>query len=51
MSFSRALVVAVACVASTAVQAASADIDKFPTKPVRLIVPFVAGIGTDLTYP
>jgi len=29
--------------------AASAEVDKYPTKPVRLIAPFVAGAGTDIT--
>ena len=43
-----ALVVLALCLTSTAAQAAAADIEKFPAKPVRLIVPFVAGIGTDL---
>ena len=42
-----ALSVATVCVTSAAVQAASADADKFPAKPIRLIVPFVAGVGTD----
>ena len=29
--------------------AASVEVDKYPTKPVRLIAPFVAGGGTDIT--
>jgi tripartite-type tricarboxylate transporter receptor subunit TctC len=29
--------------------AAAAEVDKYPTKPVRLIAPFVAGAGTDIT--
>lgn len=29
--------------------AASGDLDKFPTKPIRLIAPFVPGAGTDIT--
>ena len=44
----KSALIAAACVTSTAVQGASSDVDKFPTKPIRLIVPFVAGIGTDL---
>ena len=29
--------------------AASAEVDKYPTKPIRFIAPFVAGAGTDIT--
>ena len=32
-----------------AAQAASAEADKYPVKPVRLIAPFVPGAGTDIT--
>ena len=39
--------VAISCATSRAGRAASADIEKFPAKPIRLIVPFVAGVGTD----
>jgi tripartite-type tricarboxylate transporter receptor subunit TctC len=41
------LAVLVACPAVAA--AAAAEADKYPTKPVRLIAPFVAGAGTDIT--
>jgi tripartite-type tricarboxylate transporter receptor subunit TctC len=30
-------------------QAASVEVDKYPTKPIRLIAPFVPGGGTDIT--
>ncbi|MGZ8264495.1 MAG: tripartite tricarboxylate transporter substrate binding protein, partial [Burkholderiales bacterium] len=29
--------------------AASVEVDKYPTKPIRLISPFVPGAGTDIT--
>jgi tripartite-type tricarboxylate transporter receptor subunit TctC len=32
-----------------AAYAASVPVDKYPTKPIRLIAPFVAGAGTDIT--
>jgi tripartite-type tricarboxylate transporter receptor subunit TctC len=44
-----AILVAASCVLSTVVQAASANADQFPVRPIRFIVPFVAGVGTDLT--
>jgi tripartite-type tricarboxylate transporter receptor subunit TctC len=44
---SGALIGALACLTSTTAEAASADVHKFPVKPIRLIVPFVAGVGTD----
>jgi tripartite-type tricarboxylate transporter receptor subunit TctC len=34
---------------NAAAYAASAEADKYPTKPIRMVVPFVAGAGTDIT--
>ncbi|MDB5809782.1 MAG: hypothetical protein JWN94_1904 [Betaproteobacteria bacterium] len=38
-----------ACVAASALAATADSVKDFPTKPVRFIVPFVAGAGTDAT--
>jgi tripartite-type tricarboxylate transporter receptor subunit TctC len=43
------LALALACAGLPAARAASAEVDRFPTKPVRLIGPFVPGGGTDIT--
>ena len=43
------LALAIACAGVSTAHGASADVDKFPTKPVRLIGPFVPGGGTDIT--
>lgn len=43
------VLLALALASVPTVRAAAADVDKYPTKPVRLIVPFVAGAGTDTT--
>ena len=39
----------VAAASIPAAYAASADVSKYPVKPVRLIAPFVPGAGTDIT--
>ena len=43
------LALAVAWAGIAMAHAASVEVDKFPTKPVRLIGPFVPGGGTDIT--
>ena len=48
-SMTLALALAVAWAGLNAAYAASADVDKYPTKPIRLIAPFVPGAGTDIT--
>jgi tripartite-type tricarboxylate transporter receptor subunit TctC len=46
----RAIVaVAVASSGIATAHSASGEVDKYPVKPVRLIAPFVAGAGTDIT--
>ncbi len=45
----RLLCAAMACTAVATAQAATVDVSKFPTKPIRFIAPFVAGGGTDIT--
>ena len=41
---------ALACLAAgTAIGANAADADNYPNRPIRLLVPFVAGAGTDIT--
>ena len=37
------------CFSVACTGAATTDVDKYPTKPVRLIAPFVPGAGTDIT--
>ena len=52
MSSTRVLgpaLLALACAGIPAAHAAPAEADKYPTKPVRLIAPFVPGAGTDIT--
>lgn len=52
MRFRRALITvfaAAAVMTSGAAYAASSEADKYPTKPIRMVVPFVAGAGTDIT--
>src|SRR5687768_15563138 len=48
-SLRQALALAIVSAGSATAYAASADVDKYPVKPVRLIAPFVAGAGTDIT--
>jgi tripartite-type tricarboxylate transporter receptor subunit TctC len=43
------LALTVAWAGIPAAYAASVPVDKYPTKPIRLIAPFVAGAGTDIT--
>jgi tripartite-type tricarboxylate transporter receptor subunit TctC len=43
------LTLAMACAVAPSALAATTDADKYPVKPVRLIAPFVAGAGTDIT--
>jgi tripartite-type tricarboxylate transporter receptor subunit TctC len=43
------LVVSAAWAGSPVAHAASIEVDKYPTKPIRLIAPFVPGGGTDIT--
>ncbi|MGZ5146066.1 MAG: tripartite tricarboxylate transporter substrate binding protein [Burkholderiales bacterium] len=43
------LALTVAAAGIPAAYAASVPVDKYPTKPIRLITPFVAGAGTDIT--
>jgi tripartite-type tricarboxylate transporter receptor subunit TctC len=39
----------VAWVATSTAYAATLEVDKYPTKPIRFIAPFVPGAGTDIT--
>src|SRR5918995_1729757 len=48
-SLGHALALAIASTGIPTAHAASGDVDKYPVKPVRLIAPFVAGAGTDIT--
>jgi len=43
------LALTVACSVTPAACAATVAADKYPTKPIRLITPFVPGAGTDIT--
>ncbi len=45
----RAAIAALLCVSTAAVAAQADPVASYPTKPVRFIVPFVAGAGTDTT--
>lgn len=43
------LAVTATCAGVAAAHAATVDVSKYPTKPIRFIAPFVAGGGTDIT--
>jgi tripartite-type tricarboxylate transporter receptor subunit TctC len=44
-----ALALIAASTGASALHAATVDVSKYPTKPIRFIAPFVAGGGTDIT--